>query len=398
VLEKDEVYDVIHFAKTKLVQEPRTRSALQNISTWHDLERVVVRNGIALATMELRSLEWFEENGQCMDHIYVNESTIRQAGNGAFSRRHLKEGTTIISSPMIHVWGRDTMNFNLSLVDDDIPISPSMQILNYQFSHPKSSIYLLPINQMIGINHNSARSASGQPPNAKLRWAAWNKKSVYALQRPLDDLKKEPYSTMVMDVVATRAILPDEEVFIDFGEEWEAAWAAHVQNWESPCQAVNGTRVLSALVINEMNEDKFDSALWTWSTDHLTVCKKGGSAVSRTVIITEDTTSASSGDGNIVTDSYEGIDVGDDGFKYSSHDDLRMPCKIRKANEDTGTFEAVLFLDHHSSIEIHLEMPAHNVQFIPKPFKSDMHLPGSFRHEMKIPDEIFPLHWMDLAT
>lgn len=105
-------------------------------------------------------------------------------------RRHLEEGTTIISSPMIHVWGRETMDFNLTLVDGDIPINPSMQLLNYQFSHPKSSVYFLPINQMIAINHNSARTVHGQPPNAKLRWASWNKKSVYALQRPLDDLKK----------------------------------------------------------------------------------------------------------------------------------------------------------------------------------------------------------------
>jgi hypothetical protein len=65
VFEKDEVTDIISFVKTKLVQEPRTRSALQNVSTWADLEQVVARNGTALATMELRSLEWFEEHGKC---------------------------------------------------------------------------------------------------------------------------------------------------------------------------------------------------------------------------------------------------------------------------------------------------------------------------------------------
>lgn len=64
VFEKDQVTDIISFVKTKLVQEPRTRSALQNVITWDDLERVVVRNGTALATMELRSLEWFEEHGK----------------------------------------------------------------------------------------------------------------------------------------------------------------------------------------------------------------------------------------------------------------------------------------------------------------------------------------------
>lgn len=82
------------------------------------------------------------------------------------------------------------MDFNISLVDEGIAINPTMQLLNYQFSHPNSSVYLLPINQMIAINHNSDRSPSGEAPNAKLRWATWNTKSNYVFQRPLHDLKK----------------------------------------------------------------------------------------------------------------------------------------------------------------------------------------------------------------
>jgi hypothetical protein len=147
-----------------------------------------------------------------------------------------------------------------------------------------------------------------------------------------------------------------------------------------------------------MNEDKYNSSLWTWGTDHMTVCKQDGSALSSTVVISEDTSFATSGDSNVVTtDNYQGITVGDDGFKYSSFDDIRMPCKIRGMNQEKKTFEAILFLDHLSSIEIHRKMPDSNVYFIPKPYKSDMHLPRAFRHEIKIPDEIFPRHWMDTS-
>jgi len=63
VLEKDEVFDVMSFAKKNIVNDPRTLSALQKVNTWQDLERVVFRNGTALATMDLRSLEWLEEHG-----------------------------------------------------------------------------------------------------------------------------------------------------------------------------------------------------------------------------------------------------------------------------------------------------------------------------------------------
>jgi hypothetical protein len=209
---------------------------------------------------------------------------------------------------------------------------------------------------------------------------------------------QEPYSTIVMDVVATRDILPDEEVFIDYGEEWEAAWAEHVRNWKPPCQNGDGDRTLSSFVINEMNKDKYNSSLWTWGADYMTVCKKYGSAIFSTVVISEDTSFVTSGgDSNHVTDNYEGITVGDDGFKYSSFDDLRMPCKIRRMNQEEKTFEAILFLDHLSSIEIHRKMSDSNVYFLPRPYKSDMHLPRAFRHEIKIPDEMFPRHWMDLG-
>lgn len=185
-------------------------------------------------------------------------------------------------------------------------------------------------------------------------------------------------------------------MFIDYGEEWDNAWAKHVAQWRSPCQGEDSARVLSSWVINNMNSDKFNSTLWNWSTDHFTVCKRDGSLVSKTIVISNDTTLATSGDGHPVSNNYEGITVDDEGFKHSSHDDLRMPCRVKKANMEKGTFEIVMFLDHLSSIEVHRKLPARNLNFIPKPYKSDMHLPGAFRHEIKIPDEIFPRHWMDV--
>jgi hypothetical protein len=35
--------------------------------------------------------------------------------------------------------------------------------------------------------------------------------------------------------------------------------------------------------------------------------------------------------------------------------------------------------------------------FVDKPYKSDMHLPNAFRHEIMIPDEIFPDKWKNAA-
>jgi hypothetical protein len=85
-----------------------------------------------------------------------------------------------------HMFEINTTHIGYSGIEDMNILSI---FLNYQFSHPDSSVYFFPINQVIAINHNSNRSEDGTAPNAKLQWATWNRKSAYYLERPLHDLK-----------------------------------------------------------------------------------------------------------------------------------------------------------------------------------------------------------------
>jgi hypothetical protein len=68
-------------------------------------------------------------------------------------------------------------------------INTRLLLKNYQFSHPNAAVYFLPINQVTAINHGSPRQDFSSPPNAKIQWAQWHRKTAYYLQRPLDDLK-----------------------------------------------------------------------------------------------------------------------------------------------------------------------------------------------------------------
>jgi hypothetical protein len=198
---------------------------------------------------------------------------------------------------------------------------------------------------------------------------------------------------MVMDVVAIRDIEPDQEVFIDYGLEWETAWKEHVSNWRSPCQT--GKRKLSMSAIIDMNNDKHNSSHHEWSIDHFVVCSRAGNSTDfETIYISNISTSLWKG--KLVTKEYEGINVGDEGFVYASYGNRRHPCKIRN-RADSPNFEAILFFSSFA-IEIHRNMSEGNIEFIPKPYRSDMHLPESFRHEINIPDDIFPSHWMDLQN
>jgi hypothetical protein len=114
---------------------------------------------------------------------------------GGFSRRFLKEGNVIIAAPLITAFGEDMMQGNLTKLYEaagTTDINEFQLFLNYQFTHPQSSVYFFPITHAFIFNHNSERMTDGKKPNAILRWANWSKKSNYVLQRSLDDLRKVP--------------------------------------------------------------------------------------------------------------------------------------------------------------------------------------------------------------
>jgi hypothetical protein len=302
------------------------------------------------------------------------------------------------------------------LMNDDVHINPTALLLNYAFSHPNTSVYLIPITPMVAINHNSARMKDGVQPNAKLAWATWSRKSNYVLQRNLEELKqvciclekwhyivthyfrltfcKESSSTLVMDVLAVHDIQPDEEIFIDYGIEWEEAWERHVSNWKSPCK--DGQRALSSSTIYRMNHDKHNSDYHDWTADHFSLCSKRDLTQPHEAfqLLNNEKLNTVSRKRFAVVNQYEGIDADHEGFLYVQSSGDRYPCRVR--NNDYESFIAILFLDHYV-IEVYEDMPSTNVYFVPKPYKSNLHLPSAFRHDIKIPDDIFPKHWFHNA-
>lgn len=78
--------DLLDLVRNSIISEYRTYVAMEKIETHAQIEEVIARNGTAQFSVELRSQEWFEKHGQCMDHVYYKDSSIPQAGKGAFSR------------------------------------------------------------------------------------------------------------------------------------------------------------------------------------------------------------------------------------------------------------------------------------------------------------------------
>jgi hypothetical protein len=209
---------------------------------------------------------------------------------------------------------------------------------------------------------------------------------------------------MVLDVVATRDIYPDEEIFIDYGVEWEAAWKKHIENWKSPCE--NKT-VFTSLMVRKMNEAKFVKDYHEWSEDHFTVCQKVESASSELIhLIQEPEGGITVSNGNVMT-SFHGITYDHIGFQYAIERKSRIPCIIIDFDEDQRTFDVAYFQSSMTSaiaefpdariLKISYGIHESQLEYLNRPFRSDMHWKGAFRHPIKIPDEIFPKHWKDLS-
>ena len=182
--------------------------------------------------LHVRSIDWLEERGYCQDHIRPDVSTIPQAGRGAFATRPLPRGTVVGYSPLIHmgVHGRELYYVQVGDAAKKSKKSHMMYdlILNYSFGHPNSTLLLTPYGGMVNyINHQPKGKA-----NVAVRWPNrelvahkpdWLEKTPEVLK---DTLEKIGLS---FEYVALRDIEEGEEIFMDYGEEWEDAWEQHVK-------------------------------------------------------------------------------------------------------------------------------------------------------------------------
>ena len=96
----------------------------------------------------MRTAEWLEENGACIDNIVAGVSAIPQAGMGAFAVRTIEKGSQITTTPVItldreelYLWGdmegTEEGGERRELMGDQL-------LLNYCYSHVNSSLLFFP--------------------------------------------------------------------------------------------------------------------------------------------------------------------------------------------------------------------------------------------------------------
>ena len=170
----------------------------------------------------------------------------------------------IVPAPLLLIHNRDSLTMhgqkedgNGEVIRDKNNIVGTQLIMNYCFGHKESSLLLCPASNAILSNHCSPRQVgqgecgvNGQ--NAEYRWSSgWDPETPKLLQMPLEDLSGMSRGPS-LEIFATRDIKPGEEIFMDYGQEWEEAWNQYMQVWTPPEQGRNFVDHASATSMNSI--------------------------------------------------------------------------------------------------------------------------------------------------
>lgn len=340
---------------------------------WAEVEAVITESPLTTSIVRsfirkqsIRTPEWLEKHGRCQDHIKPGKSTIEQAGRGAFANRNLPEGTIVGYSPLVHIgyYGREILEIDY----DDGERQQMDLVINYSFEHRNSSVLLTPYGGMVNyINHSKERA------NVKLRWPLgpmvahkpdWLEQDIPFLRDTIDKIG------LSFEYIALRDIEEGEEVFMDYGDEWQAAWDEHVKNWEAPEGARDYVHTTDwpedepLRTLEELETKPYPPHFITMCHESYSVDKDGDYAW------------------------LQPLRTGSD----------RIYCDVTERSDGADTVYTVdMHLSNGETITVH-DVEREGLFLYDEAFSADWHLPNAFRHSIAIPDDIMPATWMNLLN
>jgi len=387
-----------------------------------DLAEKALLQALARRVLEPKSVDWIRKNGICLEQLVPKKSTLPDAGLGGFAQFGVKKDEIIVPAPVLQVVDKNI----LKLYKRDVNVLKDPEayeigtglIMNYCFGHPKSSMLLCPLTSAVLLNHCSSRTKECGPdgPNAAVRWSSgWDAPSYEWRNKTLEEIEQHPWRVLSLEVIATRDIAPGEEVFIDYGVEWEKAWADHVNHWKSPDVPPGFLTAQEANLQEGPIPETFISGDLRKTVDHpylFTACQ----------YITSGTDSHGSRysspnpDWPKLTDKEILAQYSSDGAKhvystdkgYAKHSDYsHWPCTVLYPEKEEGKYMVRIHQSPFRKVDeavwhkngvprILTNFSQESIHYFVKPESADQMLPGVFRHPIGIPDGLYPDHWLNV--
>eukprot|EP00804_Cyclotella_cryptica_P030084 CCRYP_020715-RB/>CCRYP_020715-RB protein AED:0.34 eAED:0.34 QI:60/0.66/0.5/1/0.66/0.5/4/413/674 len=383
----------------------RARQALP--ATSEDVMRAIHR-GIGAVEVEnsMRSLEYLKEHGKCVDNIVPGNSTIPHAGRGAFATRFIPKGSLVAPAPLVHftdksalIMYNETRDRNGKLIKNEKEILTTQLIRNY-------------IHHVAYINHHSTEF------NARLQWAKnFSFHNEDWLYKDVTFLDQQWRAGLMLEFIATRDIKEGEEILIDYGKDWQNAWDTHVKQWTQVDPEKDFNNYTHLTKFSAMNAAK---AIYRraefYKSDNApikTVAEQETDPYPRNVVF-KCRVDVDIGIGNYTyapetTPVYkrkwitkdlnvghkksrrcnviERLDASSDYYGYDDHP-FMYTVEISNVRKNQGKRENHVITG----------VPFRAIDIVDEKYSSDMFLKNAFRHEMGLPDGLWPKAWMNLVS
>jgi len=404
-----------------------TKTRLKNAlpSSWEDVQSYL-EHGTASSSVPqnaVQSLDYLKENGICLDHIQptVGVSTnIPRAHKGAVVVREIPEGETVSAAPVVpirrhhlEIW--DAKHYHSKQKAGTPWFLNSQQLLNYCYGHANSSLLLFPYSPVVNyINHHPTQA------NVELQWSSRYNKEELLRMTPDELMLKSSSSGLVLEIVATRDLQPGEEVFLNYGNDYETAWQNFQRQWKAP---EGSEHYVSSIQLNTKDN--------AWLTPIRTVYEEAEEASGSTYppnVMTVCTVPNLDGDLNkhpkvtVVTNDNKGKKNDNNKKKkryqakwfyetnmYSTLDRAHV-CQVLSryggsvldsVQPELQVYTVAIIDDETETEMVFTNVPRRAIQFYDAPYTTDATaLRGTnatFRKEIGLPTNLVPEVWMDLV-
>lgn len=355
-----------------------------------------------------------EDNGiVCLDrNIRVDTTSHDEAGGlGVFAKRSLGKDAVITSTPLVPVMRKEMKFFD----PDPDPVNDQQLMLNYLFGHPDSDLLLLPIGPMVNfINHDRQR------PNAEIRWhkVKEDHQAEGALQRRQEYHHEELFEIsgeavalvhgrgLMMDIVATRDIVEGEEIVLDYGAEWQAAWDKHKEDYQRQQYNMPAEHMqyMSAERYRAMHGEEPYRVMYEQSAKPYPDNLKFYCFYDQL----EEEDPDIGGQEDAYRKKLSSSSRGFRQFSWDVHEDhpCFRPCQIveryDREEDDEPRYTVEMFrLDnpfvmYYCSISMDYrvtDVHHSDIKLLDKPYTPDLFLPWAFRHEIGVPEGFYPESW-----
>jgi hypothetical protein len=364
--------------------ESRTLNALP--PSYSQVDHVVKKSMRSLHEVNAtRSFEELQATGRCLDNMVHKESTLPFAGRGAFATRNLSKSSIVTGAPLIHVPYDTLAHMYDSKVVGEMIVRDTSKFIgyhlwyNYCLGHKGSTLLLCPYGSGIGyINHNQTLA------NIKMQWApqgivAHNDSWLHLHPADMYNVYKP---SLGIDYVATRDIKEGEELFLDYGDDWEEAWQQHVANWDPTEQDIeyisatqwnleNAQEPIRTL--EEQKDDPYPENLmvrchlFLWHTGNRRLYEKR---------------------------------LQSDRNLWPSYEKGRTCNVLDRVQDidDTITYTVEVFDEEDGASQTRSGVPREMITMVDAPYTTDWHMRSAFRHYIGLPDDMFPDAWLNGYT